>query len=121
MREQRKQKGLSITGFLFVAAVLVVVAMVGFRVTPAYIEYYSVQKALQRSLDEAKDRNSTREIQGAFQRFADSGYIESVRGGDIEVTKQGNGIVASVSWTRKLPLVANASLFLEFDEIGRAH
>ena len=118
MRERRKQNGLSIIGFVFVAVVLVIFAMVGFRVAPAYIEYYSVQKALQRSLDEARDRNSTREIQNSFQRFADSGYIESVRGADVEVTRQGNEIVASASWTRKLHMVANVSLFLEFDAVA---
>jgi len=115
MRERRNQKGLSITGFLFVAMVLVIFAMVGFRVAPAYMEYYSVQKALQRALDEARDRGSLREIQTSFQRFADSGYIDSVRGADIEVTRQGNEVIASVSWTRKLHMVANASLFLEFE------
>jgi hypothetical protein len=118
MRGRRKQQGVSIVGFVFVAVVIVAVAMVGFRVTPAYIEYYSVQKALQRSLDEARDRGSTREIQIAFQRFADSGYIESVRGADVEVTRQGNEIVASVAWTRKLHMVANASLFLEFEAVA---
>jgi hypothetical protein len=92
--------------------------MVGFRVAPAYIEYYSVQKALQRSLDEVRDRSSKREIQQAFQRFADSGYIESVSGTDVDVTRQGNEIVASVSWTRKLHMVANASLFLEFEAVA---
>jgi hypothetical protein len=118
MQQRRTQKGLSIIGFLFVAAVLVVVAMVGFRVTPAYIEYYSVQKALQRALDDAKDLNSAKEVQTAFQKYADSGYIESVAGTDVEVTKQGNEITAAVSWTRKLHLVANASLYLEFDAVA---
>jgi Domain of unknown function (DUF4845) len=115
MRERRTQKGLSIIGFLLIAAVLVAIAMVGFRVTPAYIEYYSVQKALQRAVDEAKDLNSKQEIQRAFQRYADSGYIESVRGNDVEVSKRGNEITAEVSWTRKLHMVANASIFLEFE------
>ena len=36
-------------------------------------------------------------------------------GKDIEVTKTKNEITASVSWTRKLPMVANVSLLLDFD------
>jgi hypothetical protein len=115
MREARTQGGLSIVGFLFVAAVLVVVAMVAFRVTPAYIEYFAVQKSLQRALDDAKDLNSPREVQRAFDRYAVTGYIESVRGNDIEVSKSGGEITASVSWTRKLHMFSNVSLFLEFD------
>ena len=43
------------------------------------------------------------------------GYIESVQGRDIEIAKSKNEVTASASWNRKLPLVANVSLFLEFE------
>jgi hypothetical protein len=110
-----RQGGLTILGFMFVAAVIIIFAVVGFRVFPAYIEYFAVQKALEGSLTETKDFSSAAEVRKSFQRRADAGYIESVRGQDVFVTKEGNAIVASASWTRKLPLVANASLFLEFE------
>jgi len=115
MQMRTRQRGLSMIGFLFVAALVIVVVIVGFRVMPAYIEYYSIQKALQQSLDDAKDLNSAAEIRSAFQRRADAGYIESVDGKDIEVTKTKNEVTASVSWTRKLPMVANASILLDFE------
>jgi len=113
MRAQ--ERGLSLVGFMFVAAVVVGFVMVGFRLTPAYIEYYSVQKALEEALVNAKDLNSTAEIRAAFQRRADAGYIESVTGKDIDVVKTKNEVTASATWTRKLPLVGNVSLFLDFD------
>lgn len=115
MRHGARQRGLTIWGFLFVAAVVVIFAVVGFRVAPAYIEYFAVQKALEQSLYETKDFTSTAEIRKAFQRRADTGYIESVGGQDVFVAKTGNEITASASWTRKLHLVANASVFLEFE------
>jgi hypothetical protein len=111
----RRQGGLSMIGFLFVAAVAVVVALIGFRVTPAVIEYYSVQKALEQALQEVKDPTAIADIRRGFQMRVEAGYIESVSGRDIEITKDRNQITASVSWTRKLPLVANASLLLEFE------
>ena len=115
MQMRTRQRGLSMIGFLFVAAVVVTCVMIGFRVLPSYIEYYSVQKALERALADAKDLNSTAELRKAFQRYADAGYIESVSGRDIDVVKSKNEVTASASWTRKLPLVANASLLLEFE------
>jgi sensor histidine kinase regulating citrate/malate metabolism len=115
MQMRTRQRGLSMMGFLFIAAVVIVVVMVGFRVLPAYIEYYSVQKALEKALVEAKDLNSANEIRNAFQRVADAGYIESVTSKDIEVTKTKNEVTASVSWQRKLPMVANASILLDFE------
>jgi Tfp pilus assembly protein PilE len=42
-----RQRGLTILGFMLVAAVVVVFAMVGFRVVPSYVEYFSVKKALE--------------------------------------------------------------------------
>jgi len=115
MHERQTQRGLSMIGFLFVAIVVVTVAMIGFRVAPAYIEYYSVNKALEKALYETKDLNSTMEIRKNFQKIADAGYIESVTEKDIEIVKNKNEITASASWTRKLPLVANASLLLDFE------
>lgn len=115
MQMQTRQRGLSMMGFLFVAAVVVVCVMVGFRVMPAYIEYYSVQKALEQALADAKDLNSAAEVRSAFQKRADAGYIESVQGRDIDVVKTKNEVTASASWNRKLPLVANVSLFLDFE------
>ena len=115
MQMRTRQRGLSMLGFLFVAAVVVTCVMVGFRVLPAYIEYYSVQKALEQALADAKDLNSAAEVRKAFQKRADAGYIESVSGRDIDVVKAKNEVTASASWTRKLPMVANVSLWLEFE------
>ncbi len=115
MSHRTRQGGLTIIGFLFVAVVIVVCVMIGFRVTPAYIEYVAVQKALDRALLESKDPTAAVQIRNSFQRFADSGYIESVSAKDIEIAKQGNEITASITWARKLPLVANVSLYLDFD------
>jgi hypothetical protein len=115
MEQRRRQGGLSMTGFLFVSAIVVACVMLGFRVTPAYIEYYSVQKALEQSLADTKGASTTAEVRAAFQRHADAGYIDSVRGSDVEVVKIRNEVTASASWTRKLPLFANVSLLLEFD------
>jgi len=110
----RNERGITILGFLFVAAVVIVVALVGFRVTPAYIEYFAVQKALQQAVDDTPDGNVA-EIRRLFDRKTSAGYIESVRPVDVQVTRQSNQITASVSWQRVLPMIANASILLDFD------
>jgi hypothetical protein len=116
MASKSGQRGISIVGFLFVSAVLVTVAMVGFRVMPAIIEYYSVQRALAESLQDIRDpASSIADVRAAFGRRADAGYIESVRASDLEITRDKNQVVARVEWTRRLHLVANASLLLEFE------
>jgi hypothetical protein len=116
MAAMHRQRGLSLVGFAFVAAVLAIVAMLGFRIAPSVIEYYSVQQALKDSLQEIRDpANTVREVRSSFEKRANAGYIDSVRASDIEIRRDGNTIVASVAWTRQLHLVANASLLLEFE------
>ena len=115
MRTIRRQSGLSIIAFLFVVAVALVVTVVGFRVLPAYIEYFSVKGALNQTLSDVQELNNPAELRRAFQKRADAGYIESVSGRDIELKKVGNLYIATVAWTRKLPLVSNVSLLIEFE------
>jgi len=102
-------------GFLFVAAVLIVVVIVGLRVTPSYIEYFSVKSALESSLRGAKDAGSVAEIRRAFGQARDAGYITSVGPSDIEVTKEGNVVYARAAWDSKLHLISNVSLLIEFE------
>ena len=87
-------------GFIFVAAVVLVVVMLGFRITPAVVEYFAVKQALAEALNSAKDPTAMPDIQKAFQRRIDAGYIESVTAKDVELRKDGNTVVASVAWSR---------------------
>ena len=109
-----RQRGLTMIGFLFVRVVVLVVALLSFRVIPAYIEYFSVQKALEGALADSQDLSRTDIIRRLDRRLG-ADYIDSVRAGDIEVTKSGNVTTVSASWQNKLHLVGNASLVLEFD------
>jgi len=101
-------------GFLFVAAVVLVVALLAFRIIPAYIEWYTIQKALDSTIREVAEPTLPA-IRRAMDRKLSADYADAIQAKDVEVTRQGNVITASVSWQRKLPLVSNVSLVLDFD------
>ena len=42
-------------------------------------------------------------------------YADAVAAKDVEVSKSGNNVTASVSWEKRLHMVGNVSLLLEFD------
>jgi len=108
------ERGLTMIGFLFVAAVIIVVVMVGFRVLPSYVEYYSVERVLQATLREEPSANPA-ELKRALTRHIQAEYIDSVTAGDLVVTREGNQLVATLSWQKILPMVANASILLDFE------
>jgi Tfp pilus assembly major pilin PilA len=111
--KRRTQRGLSMIGFLFVAAVVLVTAMIAFRMIPSYIEHYTVQKALEGALADSNDL-STATIRRAMDRRLAADYADAVAGKDVEVTREGNKITASVGWEKRLPLVSNVSILLDF-------
>jgi hypothetical protein len=115
MRNRARQSGITMIGFLFVAAVFLSLAIIGFRVLPSYIEYFSVEKILHQVLDGARDGATLAEVRRDFDRKSGADYIESVRPSDLELTKQGNEITLSAAWTKTLHLFGNVSLLLEFE------
>ena len=92
------------------AAVVVAVVMVGFRTLPSYIEYFTVKKVLPKTLQDAPEPFSLAKFRRDFDLKASADYIDSVRGSDIEVAKEGNTLVATAAWSNKLHLVGNVSL-----------
>ncbi|HEY1327374.1 MAG TPA: DUF4845 domain-containing protein [Casimicrobiaceae bacterium] len=113
MAARSRQRGLTIIGFLLVAAVVIIFALVGFRVLPSYIEYYTVQKALEAAL--ADQGNITpQDIRRSLERRINADYVDSVRASDVTVSKEGNQVVASLEWQKILHMVGNASILLEF-------
>ena len=114
MRGRRGERGLSMIGFLFVATVIAVEAIVGFRMVPSYVEYFTVQKAVEKSLRDAPDPTPA-VVKKSFEKYIAADYIDSVRATDLNVTREGNAIVAQVAWQKQLHMVGNVSLLLDFD------
>ncbi len=80
MNKRTAQRGLSMMGFLFVAAVVVAVVMIGFRTVPSYIEYFTVKKVMQKTLQDEPDPFSLTKFRSDFDLKASADYIDSVRG-----------------------------------------
>ncbi len=107
----RKQDGISLVGLMFILAIVAVLAVLAMKVVPAFVEYNGIQRAIV----SAKAAGITvREIQGAFDKQAEVGYITSINGKDLEITKNGEEVVVTFAYQKKIPLVGPASLLLEF-------
>ena len=110
----RNERGLSMTGFLFTTTVVIIVALVAFRVGPSYIEYFTVQKALDLTMQEVQNPTAA-EIKRSMDRRLSADYVDAVNAADVLVTREGNAIVATLSWQKILHMVGNASILLEFE------
>lgn len=111
-----RQQGVSLPGLLTWSAVIVLVAILGMRLIPAYIEFAAVKRALVAIASDAELRNAgPHAIRLAFDKRASVDNIKSVRGGDIVINKQGEQLELNVNYTVTKPLFANLSLLIDFD------
>lgn len=110
------QAGLTILGFLLVAAVVVIFAMVGFRVVPSYIEYFAVKKSLEDTMRSGgADPNNPLPFRKELERRLQTSYVENVKSADAILSRNGGQVTAEIAWERRLHMFGNASILLEFE------
>jgi hypothetical protein len=105
------EDGLSLVGFIFIIAILACVAILGLKVVPTVVEYAAIKKAIAG----AKVAGGTpQEIKTSFDKQRDVGYIESVSGKDLEITRNNDGIDISVAYQKKIELFGPVSLVIDY-------
>jgi hypothetical protein len=106
---------LTLSGLLLICALLIVLALLAFKLFPAYAEYLTVKKALDEIVRNPEYRSSTREIQAAFERRATIDNIRAVSSRDLEIDREGDNVSVSASWSVKVPLIYNLSACMDFE------
>lgn len=116
MRQQKTtsttfQHGISLTGLILVLAVLGVIAIFALKLLPTYFEYSAVKEAIVR----AKEAGGTpREIQVAFDKNAGMNNVTAISGRDLTITRDDGGVQVSFAYEKRVPLVANVSLVIDY-------
>lgn len=109
------QRGITITGFLVFAVLAVAALLLGFKIGPAYTEFYTIQKIFRTMAAEPAMLTATRgEINSAFNNRSGMDNIKAITYNEIEVVKDGNGIVFSASYSVRVPLFYNLSACMDF-------
>lgn len=111
----RKQKGLSLTGAVAWGVALIFVLLLAFKIGPAYMEYFTIQKHLRII---AGDSESTRTRASVERAFALRGAIDdmpSIGPSDLQIDKDGNEVTLSASYSKRIPLFGNVSVCLDFN------
>jgi type II secretory pathway pseudopilin PulG len=109
-----KQRGISLVSLIVTLAVVGFLAVMAAKLMPAYIDYFAVKKIFA-SMEQAGDlKLSVREIRKSYETRNTIEDVKSVKGEDLEVTKEAGETVISVSWSAKVPLVANIAACLDF-------
>ena len=111
LRNLNKQRGLSLSGLILALIVIGLAAVIGMQIVPAVVEFQSIKKA---AVDARNKGANPAEIEAAFDKQANAGYITSIRGKDLAIVQDNGEYVVSFAYDKKLHLIGPASLLLEF-------
>lgn len=111
----RRQWGIGIVGLVVILAIAGFVAVIGFKLVPAYLEYFSIKRALVNTANAPEARNaSVADLRKAFEKRVEVDNIKAVTPADIDITKEGGTPVLSVSYASRVPLFANINACIDF-------
>lgn len=113
---RKQQAGITFSGFIVGAFLLVVVTLFGFKLIPAYMEDAKIQHIFDTiAHDPEMQRASAHDVLLSFDRRASVEGITGIKSSDIELDKGQDGRpILSAAYAVKVKVGGNVSLLLEF-------
>jgi hypothetical protein len=109
-------------GATFIGMV-VIIAIIGFalygaiRLTPVFLEYMAVARALEQTAKEhANGPTTPQDLRTSLSRRWTIEDIHSIQPNDVEVKKGVNGYTMRAWYRAETPFIANVSLVADFDK-----
>ena len=117
MRSIAKQCGITFSGFLMVAFMIVFVFIFGMKLIPAYLENAKIQKSFEGIVHDPELQSGT--PSAIRQSFSKRGNImnavTAVNPEDLKINAENGRLTVSAKYTVTIPLAGNVSLLIEFN------
>lgn len=111
-----RQRGVSLSGLLVWSVIVIIVAIGGMKVIPAYVQNAEINSILSTIVNDPEMQGAqSKDIRESFSKRTMMNNINIVTANDIEIVKDARGLSLSIGYQVKIPLVGNASLLLEFN------
>ncbi len=111
-----RQQGISLVGMLLIAVGVIIVAILGLRIVPAYIHSAQVAQIFKEIVNDPAMRDATvKDIKDSYNKRANINYITDITADDLYIAKGNGQLSISASYTVEIPLAGNAKLVLDFN------
>ena len=114
----QKQQGVTLIGFIFMAALIAALGIIVFRTIRIYTEFFTVRKIL-KSINTESSEATPADIRKQFDLKASADYVSDVKSRDLEITKENGKVVVAVTYSKTVPLFSNVSLLFDFETSNR--
>jgi hypothetical protein len=113
---RKKEKGVTAIGWVFLLTPLVILAYAGIRLTPVYLNYMKVVRAMQQAAADNRSASASDAIRTAIDRHFEIDMVEFPTIKDITIKRDGPGWLIEAAYDDEVPLFGNVSLHVSFDK-----
>jgi hypothetical protein len=114
---KNRQRGATFLGIVIILAILGAALYAGIRLTPLFLDYSKVVRALDQVRDEhAAIDTSKALIRNSLERRWDVEDIKGLSWKDVEISSNGEGFDVRAAYRAEAPFVSNVSLVADFDK-----
>jgi hypothetical protein len=107
------QRGVALSGLMFWSIVLILVAVLGMKVAPTYLEYYKILKDAKGAVAKAGPDSTVAEIRRSFDKFAEIDMLD-FPSSQLDVSKDGGKVIIEFAYEKRIPLFWNVSLLIDY-------
>ena len=112
-----RQRGMTVIGMLLLIVAIAFVALVGMKVIPMYIQYYSIKSTIESIRKEPQlAQMSAIDIQNAIQKRFDIGYVNNINARDLKIRNERNGRVIDLVYNDERELFYKLFVVLKANE-----
>ena len=109
-----RQRGLALSGLLLWGVVIALGAIVVIRILPEFMEYYKIRQAVKAVAADSAGK-TVAEIRQAFGKYTEIEHVKTIGPADLDIFKEDNQVVVAFAYEKRVPLVANVSLLIDFN------
>jgi hypothetical protein len=117
---RNRQRGVTFIGWVVLLAPIAFLVYVGIVLTPIYLNYFRVSKAVTEVASDFKGSSGPIDkarFKEQLEKRFDIESIENPKPADILLRREGDGWVGEAMYEETVPLFANLSLLISFDKI----
>jgi hypothetical protein len=116
---RRTQLGIGLGGLLVGAVIVIAVLLLVMKLAPSYIEFFAIKKAVNAIASEKGAGATAVEIRKSFDNHATIDDISTVKGSDLEITKDASGVSIRAAYRKEIPLFANVGIYINFEAASK--
>ncbi len=119
----RRQRGVTLIGWVILLVPMAILAYVGIRLVPIYLNYMRVAHSVEQTAAEMKTDEGTTltpvVIRATLGKHFDIESITFPDVKDVSITRDGSTWLIEAKFEDTAPLFGNISMVVDFDKVGK--